>query len=150
MVGWFGLVWQLVVCTMYSQLTLGMQVTFAKCQTTGLVCAVCKRNVAMFENEACAACASYAQPSCCTPTNRCIACIGDSRVLDKLNKVQTFMGYTKQHNTKCEVWRCLLCNNDILFEALGVHHFYRVVLRILASKHHNYVCEAIRSGEIQF
>jgi len=64
--GWIDLVWhvwQLVVCcecTMYSQFTLGMQVTFAKCQTTGLVCSVCKRNVAMFENEACAACASYA------------------------------------------------------------------------------------------
>lgn len=134
---------------MYSQRTLGLQVTFAKRETTGLLCTVCKRNVAMFANEPCSACAGYVQ-FCCTPTNRCESCIRDSQALDVLNKVQTFMGYINHYDTKCEVWRCLLCNNDILFQALDVRHYKRVVLRISASKNHNYVCEAFRSGEIQF
>ena len=128
-----------------------MQVTFRQRKTTGLKCVACARNTAMFAPEACAACFTPAAPcSACTPTDRCALCVRDSNKLQQLNKIQTFMGYTSQYDTKCEVWRCLACNNDIVFNQLDVRGYHRIILRIEASNCHQYVCKSIQNGEISF
>ena len=130
---------------------LGMQVTFRKRKTTGLKCIACARDTSMFAGIACAACSTPAIAcSACTPTDRCASCARDSEKLQQLNQLQTFMGYTTQYDTKCEVWRCLACNNDIVFQQLDVRGYEHIRLRVIASNYHQYVCEPFRSGRLSF